>query len=140
MIYSFSVQTTEVMKKQTIAIVLLVTILLQSCVAYQNTSMSIDEAQNKGPVRVTSTQGDNIKFRNIQAKDGAYYGVNGNRITQIDPAQIISIHLKDFKKSKTQTAILATFLTVSVLALVIVAVVAASVAVAQVFPLLLVGI
>lgn len=128
------------MKKQTTAFVLLVTILLQSCVAYQNTSMSIDEAQNKGPVRVTSTHGNDIKFRNIQAKDGIYYGVNGKKVTPIDPAQIISIHLKDIKKSKTQTAILATLLTVSFVALALAAVVAATAAVAQVFPLLLVGI
>ena len=93
------------MKKQPISIALLVTILLQSCVAYQNTSVSANEAHNRGKVKVKSNRGISYEFSNIEMRDSIYYGVNEEVNIPLVPSQISGIYLKDNGKSKTQTAI-----------------------------------
>ena len=85
---------------QSISIVLLVTILLQSCVVYQKTSVSLNEAYDRGNVKIKSTNGKNKKYTNIIMEDSIYYGVQDwhNKLP-ILPASIDSIYLKDKKKS-----------------------------------------
>jgi len=90
--------------KQSITIVLLVTILLQSCVAYQKTSVSIDEANMTGEVKIMTTKGEKIKLKNIELEEGIYYGFDGKNEVRLDPDQISSIYLKDHEKSRKQTA------------------------------------
>ena len=121
-------RTTAIMKKQTTSILLLAVILMQSCVAYNRTSVPISEAYNKGRVHITTTQGDNVNFRNIELKDNIYYGVNNKQLTRLDDGQILAIHLQDLKKSKNQTfALISSVVLVGALvALFFVAVIAAA--------------
>ena len=101
--------------KKSISIVLLATILLQSCVAYQKTSVPINEAQDKGPVRVSYTNRKDASFVNIILKDSIYYGISSYKhISEkpLDQVQIDGIYLKDLEKSKVQTIFLAATLTI----------------------------
>jgi hypothetical protein len=91
------------MKKQLISIALLVTILLQSCVVYQDTTVSINEAHNRGKVKVKSNRGVSYEFSNIEMRDSIYYGVNKNGDIPLKTELITSIYLQDINKSKTQT-------------------------------------
>ena len=90
------------MKKRSISIVLLVTILLQSCVAYQKTSVSLNDAVNEGKVVVITTRAHHIKYNGIEYVEGIYYGRDNYTSVALDSIQISSIHLEDIKKSKTQ--------------------------------------
>ena len=94
--------------KKSISIVLLATILLQSCVAYHDTSVSLNEAKDKGRVRVSYTDGRDASFGNIIFKDSTYYGIPvPKHISEkpLDSINIRAIYLKDIKKSKTQSVI-----------------------------------
>ena len=98
------------MKKQSISILLLVTMLLQSCSVYEKTSVSLNDAQNTGVVKVIPTYGKKIYYKNIELKDSVYYGIamkDKNGITPLYQAQISSIFNKDIKKSKRLTIIMA---------------------------------
>ena len=90
--------------KKSVSVILLATILLQSCVAYQKSSVSLSEAQNQGSVKVTTTSGEQFEFTNIYVKDSLYYGVAKTQDLLLDTSQIINIYLKDVKKSKSYTA------------------------------------
>ena len=127
------------MTKQVISIALLATILLQSCVAYQSTSRSINEAKNMGKVKVISTVGNNQSFKNIYLKDSIYFGLRGNQEIRLNPAEISGIYLKDYKKSRTQTNVLVVGLVTAVGIVAIVAVVAGVAAMVEVLPLLVLG-
>ena len=92
--------------KKSISIVLLATILLQSCIAFQKTSVSLNEAQDKGRVRVSYTNRRDASFANIILKDSIYYGIPvPKHISEkpLEPDQISGIYLKDIKKSKEQS-------------------------------------
>ena len=95
------------MKKQSISIVLLATILLQSCVAYQKTSVSLDSAVDKGKVKVVKTSGNEFRFKNIYIKNNIYYGDAKTQEIRIDTTQIKNIYLKDRKKSNKRTVLVA---------------------------------
>ena len=88
------------MNKQLISIALLVTILLQSCVAYQKTSVSLNEAANKGQVRVYNNMGERFVFAKINLRDSVYYGVKGSKETTLYAAQISGLYLHDIDASK----------------------------------------
>ena len=53
--------------------------LLQSCVVYQKTPVHLNEASDMGKVKVITAVGETLKFKNIEQKDGMYYGVNKKR-------------------------------------------------------------
>ena len=98
------------MKKRSISILLLVTILLQNCSIYEKTSVSLNDAQNVGIVKVIPTYGQKIYYKNIELRDSVYYGIamkDKNGITLLYQAQISSIFIKDLKKSKRLTIIMA---------------------------------
>ena len=92
---------------KSILIVLLASTLLQSCVFYQQTSVSLDSAVDKGKVKVVNTSGMEFIFKNIYIKDSIYYGVYQSQEILIDTTEIKNIYLKDKKKSKKRTALLA---------------------------------
>jgi len=102
------------MKKQLISIALLATILLQSCVAYQKTSISLDEAKNKGKVKVMRRTGNYSKFKNIHMEDGVYYGNINNKEVLLKVSQFSAIYLEDKEKSKKQTIKLAVGIVVTI--------------------------
>lgn len=111
--------------KNIISFTLLAIILLQSCVAYQNISVPINEAQNRGNVKVISKTGEIFKYQNItNLNDSVYFGVKSGTLTKLDPLQIISVHLKDREKSNMLT----TFLAISLTGLVVVIIIGALVA------------
>ena len=58
-------------------------LLLQSCVAYQKTSVSLQEAAYEGKVRLIGTGGNVYEMRNIEMQDGNYYGFIGKEKTLI---------------------------------------------------------
>ena len=93
------------MKKKNISVLLLATILLQSCVAYQKTSVPLDVASNNGYVKVTNTIGKSFEFHHIESTDSIYYGVRKGERTKLDEAQLIGIYLQDKKKSTWLTTI-----------------------------------
>ena len=95
------------MKKQAVSIALLATLLIQSCVVYQHTTVSIDEAHNKGKVKVKSNRGISYEFSNIEIRDSIYYGVSKKGDIPLKTALIASIYLQDIDKSKTKTIIAA---------------------------------
>ena len=89
--------------KKFISIVLLATILLQSCVAFQKTSVPLNDARNQGLVKVTTTYGKQMEFTNLYIKDSIYYGVTKTMDLRLDESQILKVYLKDTKKSTVMT-------------------------------------
>ena len=92
--------------KKSLPIIVLSIILLQSCVAYQDTSVSLNDAQNQGRVKVATTYGIQMKFKNIYTKDNIYYGVAKSQEICVDSTQILNVYLKDRKKSNKRTVFL----------------------------------
>ena len=93
--------------KKLISIILLATILLQSCVVYQKTSVSLSEASDMGKAKVKPTYGKHIRYKKIYLNltDSTYYGVRGGVDTPLYPAQISTIQLQNIKMSRWTTAI-----------------------------------
>ena len=91
------------MKRQ-IAIFILVNILLQSCFVSQKTSVTLDEAVNKGKVTFENNEGKNIYLKSIIYEDGAYYGIWDNKqMVPIDSTDSVDYYLKDIEKSRNRT-------------------------------------
>ena len=68
----------KTLKKQIkpIALVLGILILLQSCVAYKSTSVSLEEAaQSEKKTKIETKGNQSLKFQIISFEDGKYYGV-----------------------------------------------------------------
>ena len=92
--------------KKSISFVLLATILLQSCVAYHDTSVSLNEAYDRGKVEVINNIGKSTRFTNIILKDSIYYGINSaNRFVEepLDSLNISAIYLQDIRDSRINT-------------------------------------
>ena len=107
------------MQKQSIYIFLSVAILLQSCVVYQKTSVSLAQSYDRGKGKIIYKTGDEVKFKNINKTDGIYKIVDKSKIKNdagkyvwvertipLDSATVTSIFLKDKKKSKRRTTLL----------------------------------
>ena len=75
-----------------IVVLLLIGTLFQSCTVYQKTPVSIEEAQNKGKVKVVNSNGQQWKFDQIVFIDSIYYGINSHDKTQIEDKQINHIY------------------------------------------------
>ena len=86
--------------KKHISIILLATILLQSCVVYQKTTVPINQAVNHGKAKLISTTGNIILIKNIEKVDSTYYGDLGTYKLRIPPDDVEAIYLKDKKKSR----------------------------------------
>jgi hypothetical protein len=99
------------MKRQ-ITIFILVNILLQSCVVYQKSSVSVDDAANKGKVMFENNEGKKIYLNNIIYEDGAnyinedgtYYGIwDNNQMVPMNSIDSSDFYLKDIKASSNRT-------------------------------------
>ncbi len=84
---------------KSISIILLATILLESCVFYQKTTVSLKEAQDIGKVKLTTTHGEVYIFKSIILRDSLYFGVNKNAQQVLYESKISSIYLQNMKKS-----------------------------------------
>jgi len=68
----------KTIKKQIkpVALILGLLILLQSCVAYKSTSVSLEEAVRSGKkTKIETKINEYLKFQRISFEDGKYYGV-----------------------------------------------------------------
>lgn len=92
------------MKKQSLAYFLLFTLFVQSCTIYQKTSVSLQDASQKNEfLKLKTTRGDKIIFDRIILVDSVYYGIKGNKKTELTPNQIEGIYLKDYTKTSRAT-------------------------------------
>ena len=111
--------------KKPISIVLLATMLLQSCVVYQKTPISLSESYDKGNVKVITKTDKKLKFNKIIQKDSLYYGFNRKKqkidddiyewvdITQqLKVDEIRAIYLKDQNRSTSATITFAILITI----------------------------
>lgn len=89
--------------KSQIAIFILVNILLQSCVVYQDTSVSIDQAYDKSVAKVVNLKGKEVIYWNIKLENNTYFGIKGNKEILLDTLLISNVYLKDIEKSKQKT-------------------------------------
>ncbi len=96
-------------------------VFFQSCVVYNNPSVSLSEATNKGKVKLYDTNGYTYKFTNIEKIDSIYYGIGREYISEteyitkldskmpLDSVMVSEIYIKNIKKSKTRTVLVAIF-------------------------------
>ena len=90
--------------KKSVSITLLAIILLQSCAVYNNKPVSsLYEAAGKGKVKVVYKSGESFEYDFIALDDNNYFGVNSKNFTQLDPDEILSIHLKNRNNSSSKT-------------------------------------
>ena len=94
------------MKKKTFPYLLIALMLTQSCVVYQKTPVPIEQAYDKGKIKVVNTFGSKLFFKNMVIEGETYFAMQGQNKIKIDQAQVSAIYLKDIKKSKTRTLIL----------------------------------
>jgi hypothetical protein len=87
------------MKKQPILCFLLLFILFQSCVVYQKTPVSFEDAINKKKAKLITTNGREIILQNIIKEDSIYYGVLIDQRVPLPPEQIQSIYLEDINRT-----------------------------------------
>jgi hypothetical protein len=88
-----------------------VLITSQSCIVYQKTSVTLNQAIDQGNAQVVTKAGKELEFKEIILKDNIYYGINRrSEISNIklDSAYIASIYLKNNGKSIAATALLVT--------------------------------
>ena len=89
------------MKKSTF-VFLLIALLFQSCVVYQNTSVSLEDAVNKGNAKVINKDGQDYRFTNIEFTDSLYYGIDEkNQAILLHPT--IFVYLQDIQQSKKKS-------------------------------------
>ena len=81
------------------------TLLSQSCTVYKGKSVALEDAYDKGRVKVYLVDGSKLKFKNLITKEGDTYGLvkeklkdeSGKKIPNYKKlsAEIKSIHLKN---------------------------------------------
>lgn len=96
----------SIIMKKLIAIFILVNILLQSCVVYQQTSVSIENSVLKGSAKVINDSGHESQFKEIKYVDNNYFGVrkgySNEHLLKLDSTKISHVYLKDIKKTKNR--------------------------------------
>ena len=83
-------------------------ILLQGCVAYQNTAVSLEQAvQEQKPVKVNTIPNETYYFKQIGFEDGQFYGlkkVKGETVKiPIDNNEVYKVFLHSKRKSTWTT-------------------------------------
>ena len=92
--------------KKLIPILLLLSLLIQSCVVYQKTSVSAQKAYGYGRVKVENNDGTNEKYRNIRLLNGVFNGVKGKTEIPLDLEKIKAFYLEDFSKTRIANVVL----------------------------------
>lgn len=93
------------MSKKCIPSFLIILISIQSCVVYQNSSVSIDEAVDEGKAKLITTSDKEILINNIEKTDTAFYGNMGDYKIHIPTNEVQHIYLLDKKKSNKRALI-----------------------------------
>ena len=94
--------TSSIMKKS-VSVTLLAIILLQSCVVYQKTPVSLEKAYERGNAKVILANNKTMEVKNIVKGDTLWYSHNiGNTYIKVPvkASDVISVYLKDDKKTK----------------------------------------
>jgi hypothetical protein len=97
--------------KKAISIILLAIILLQSCVIYKKTPVSISESTNKGKVKIVRTNGEKVALKSMEYDflNGTYWGLRKgysmDHRYKIDPTQVAEVYIIDKHDSRTGTVI-----------------------------------
>ena len=91
-----------------IAGLLTLLILLQSCVVYQKTPSSLEEAsQLRTQTKVTISNGTEIKFKYLTFEDGQYYGARKTsgefQRTLVNPENVRTVQVKNKNASTLAT-------------------------------------
>lgn len=60
-----------------ISSILLFALILQSCVVYHSTPIALEDAYNKGMVKLVAADGSKLKYDNLIQKEGVIYGATG---------------------------------------------------------------
>ena len=108
------------MKKRTIAYLLTLFILCQSCVIYQNTSVPIESAIDKGQAKLIMKSGKKVHLDKIEKEDSLYYAWNSmweDKIL-IYPTSVEAIYLKDSASSTAASVVL--FVILPIVALIVI--------------------
>ena len=91
---------------------MLIVLLIQSCVAYQYTSVPLSDAYDKGNVMVISQEDKKYWFKKIDLIDSIYYGFYEKKTGDewVDIAiplsdDKVTVYLKDKKNSNWRTAV-----------------------------------
>lgn len=93
------------MNKKNIASFLILLISIQSCVVYQKSSVSIDEAVDAGKVKLITTLEKEIIINNIEKTDTAFYGNLGEYKIHIPTDEVQYIYMLDKKKTNNRAFI-----------------------------------
>jgi hypothetical protein len=92
--------------KKSISILLLTSLLLQSCVVYHSNAVSLKEATESGEVKIVIDSAE-YTYNNIERIDNEYYGLEKEEkhINKylLDSANVTAVYLKDMKKSKRKS-------------------------------------
>ena len=98
---------------KSVSILLLTIILLQSCVIYQKTPVSISESTNKGKVKIVRTNGKRVALKGMEYDflNGVYWGLrkgySKDHRYKIDPTQVSEVYIIDKHTSKTTSIVVA---------------------------------
>ena len=98
----------RIRKQKGIAGLLTLLILLQSCVVYQKSPSSLEEAsQLRTQTKVTILNGTEIKFKFLSFEDGQYYGARKTsgelQRTLVKPENVRTVQVKNKKASTLAT-------------------------------------
>ena len=89
--------------KRSFTYILIITLLGQSCIVYQDVPVSINDAVNERKVKAINSFGNEFILRKIHYSDSTYSAKYKFDRIQLDTNQIESIYLKDIGKSKKKT-------------------------------------
>lgn len=85
----------------TYAIVTIMFMSIVSCSSYDNISVSLEQAVDKGKVRTTTNRGKTTYFDNIEFENNNYYGVKGNNRVMINDLAIPEVYLSVLVKTNS---------------------------------------
>ena len=85
---------------------LIFVIFSQSCVVYQNTPVSLNDATDQGKVKLITNAGLEMKMKKIYTVDDQHFGIYNSQKIQLQEYQIQSLYLKNKSKSNTRTFLL----------------------------------
>ena len=97
--------------KKSVSLVLLATLLLQSCVLYQTTPIPISESTNNGKVKIVMTNGEKVALKHIEYDfiNGTYWGLkkgySKDHQYKIDPTRVAEVYLISKHDSRTASVV-----------------------------------
>ena len=91
--------------KKSISVTLLAIILLQSCVVYQSSSVSLNDALNEGKAKVIKKDNTILIVKDITKLEGTYYMINKGWKIPLEPSDVEYIYLMNHPMSFVLTVL-----------------------------------